>query len=466
MGVVRRGLAGALSGLGTGIGNTSSAFLQHIFHGEDMDKENALLLARQRQEAIPRLGEFMGTHPELADSFEAFGQKNGMNLSPFHVSDQDRLSPLIHSINAAPDELHTPSVADLTAGVKNTERPGLNTPVMSSTLAPGAPSPAPPAGIASPLDQGENIEIPRPKAITDLIAARQAHLDAIQQQREITNQELQAKAKAEATGKGLGETAPDVVQGDVNKQTAMIPGAVAQAGRISGAQFDATHTPARMQAEARGRGMTAGAEARSRFPFEASLAKTKADQSLLDKKAFEDYKLTHPQATATERDRANKATVANGMIESQIMPMLEEMDKRGMLGPMAGRLDELFTNKAKTSELFKNPQDAQLAARFMDDSKLLSSLVANVHGGQRAVSGDQSRNYFQGIFNGIGDAPILRGQLGSIHDLMNRYAQHPESPDFLPIPGFSFTGNNTNTSSGLDPSLDEILNRSKKGGPH
>ncbi len=233
--------------------------------------------------------------------------------------------------------------------------------------------------------------------------------------------------------------APQIAEDAASLERTTGPAKAATAGLTKGAELDAAETPARQAAVATGAGLIAGADAKAKLPYEKELAQTRANVQLLNQKEIDDYKKSHPGIPAEQLNKHANATSAITLIDSEIKPLYDEMAKRNMLGTLAGRAEEIATNKLKTEKLFPNPEDAQLAARFFDSSKLLSSLVAKTHGGARAISSQGTQNYFNQIFNGIGDPAILKGQLGSVYKLMQIYQDKPDTPEGFPIPGFDPT---------------------------
>lgn len=267
MGYIRRGWQGALEGLGEGIGNAGNNYLQHFFKQQDMEKESQLIQARQEAEMRPKIGELMLSHPEIADQLaKGFGH---MDLSAFSPSDQTLTNPLLNKIQSASTAENVPGIDQILASVKGMGRPSMLTPSYGPTPGQGTPglpldptNTSPDDSATPPLPSTAFGPVQNP-TIQNLMAQRQARLGAIDTAHTQHLTDLQDEAKATHTGAGLGDTAPDVVAGDVAKTTALIPAEAARAGAITGASEDAKNILGRQVASARGAGLTAGAQARA-----------------------------------------------------------------------------------------------------------------------------------------------------------------------------------------------------------
>lgn len=210
----------------------------------------------------------------------------------------------------------------------------------------------------------------------------------------------------------------DATQAGKNKGTTML------AGELS---------PEVTAAKAGQEGAVTKAREAAQLPFQLKLAQVRADMSLLNQKAMDDYRKAHPAATADQVRKHDNAISALGAIQEARM-MMDEMDKRGMLGALAGRASEVAAGKIKTSALFDKPEDAQLAADYFSSIKLLSSLAAVTHGGARGGGSIQMAERFSQILSGVGDKPIVTGQLNALERLMKHYVEHPDQPGMLDIP--------------------------------
>lgn len=220
-------------------------------------------------------------------------------------------------------------------------------------------------------------------------------------------------------------------------QTGPTPG---QAGSNEATKKIAALTPGVIAAESNEAGSKKAAEEKAALPFQIKLAQTRANTALLNQESLDTYKREHPHATAQELNRVSNAKAALGAIADD-RAMLDEMDKRGMLGPLAGRGYDIASGKIKSENLFKNPDDARLAADFFSNMRLTTSLAAVTHGGARGGGSPQMAAIFDRILNGVGDKSLTSGQLDAMERFMQRYATTPGSqlPDtvFDQIPGMN-----------------------------
>lgn len=447
--------SGAVHGLATGLNDFMGVMLKHRLEKQRQDEENKAVTLRQQglknQEEFIKASDSVRTGATEASDYPDFPKpfQNQLALIP-GKSQAERLGGVVPKIGQDTTDSQIQALLD-SARVKTDPGPGGMFP-SGPTPTEGSPDNLPSTAIG-------------PTAMPGYQAALQARNEAgvagdtafqrkLAQGADTAYQDTYQRKSAEAqsalehgdeVANQLGHNAFATTYGTENAKTQpeFVDSRVDEAGRTTGAQEDAKMDPTRVAARVGEAGQKAGTEAAAKFPWEAKLAQTRADTTLLNAKALDDYRKAHPAATADQLNRAHKAMTANSMIDTEIHPLLDEMQKRDMLGMISSRFDELMTNKIKTSELFKTPEDAQLAARFMDDAKLLSSLVANVHAGQRGAAGAESMKYFKQIFNGIGDINIQKGQLGSIHKLMDLYANDPNAPDNFPIDGFNFSAPGT-----------------------
>jgi hypothetical protein len=214
---------------------------------------------------------------------------------------------------------------------------------------------------------------------------------------------------------------------------------------------------------------TVGAETTAReaaqFPFQMRLAQTRADLQFQQKKEWDEWQTSHPKATTQERNKASNAIAALSSI-GEIRQMLDEMDKRGLLGPISGRAAEIAAGRIKAEELFPNKEDATLAANYFSSMKLLSSLAAVTHGGARGGGSIQMVKQFEKVLSGTGDRSIIEGQLNAMERLMSHYKEHPEAPAPMEVPGIPKPGpqaRDPRQPLQLDPTIQMLLNRNKGG---
>lgn len=170
------------------------------------------------------------------------------------------------------------------------------------------------------------------------------------------------------------------------------------------------------------------------------------------------------------RETAGQAIAYIGGIRQQ----LDEMDQRGLLGPIAGRVSDLFARKLKLEDVFtslsdpsntgiSDPQEARLAANFFSSMRLLTSLAAVVHGGARGGGSPNLVKQMEQIVNGIGDKNLTVGQLDAMERLMRLYADQPDAPDLLDLRTVGLNANPTGSPVGapapVPPSINQLLNR-------
>jgi hypothetical protein len=246
--------------------------------------------------------------------------------------------------------------------------------------------------------------------ITELYNARQSQEANIKDanQAEVAQKGDEAYTTAYNTGSANNDVAGATLQDRIDQTNAMNTGTSASTASAGGA--------------------TAGAEAGARFPWEEKLAKVRADFSLLNQQAIDEYKRSHPRATAQELNRqsgAHTALTTSGIIREEA----KAMNDRGLMGPLASHWVDLAAGKVKAEALFKSPEDAQLAAKFISDTKLLQSLAANIHSGARgAASPALIANHWEKILSPNGDLSIFNGQLDAVDQIMTLYAKDPNAP--------------------------------------
>lgn len=281
-----------------------------------------------------------------------------------------------------------------------------------------------------------------------------------------TTDQKAAEAQATARGTGLGgeeadaANAPAILERKKLDATTMGPINATNAGLTEGAQLDAQNDPARQSAHARGVGLDSSMRAAGAFPWEQKLAQTRADLSLANQTALQEYLRKNPKATPAAQERLAGANHALEM-SGQVRTMLDEMDKRGMLGPLKGRATQLASGTIKSEDLFPNPDDARLAATFFSEMGYLSKKAAQVHGGVRAAGSPQMAAQFEKILNGFGDKSLTAGQLDAVDNIMRIYSGNPDAPDMLAIPGLPNPKDQGPGTQPLDPSIEELLNRGK-----
>ncbi len=414
--------------LGNRVGGLAQTLLQsHLQQmGQIRGQENAAMLQRQNQEAASneqaqnrtldevlrdpsKLESYLNSNPD--------GMLGGIKLSTFRPPIEDVVSGLGSKIAGESDLNKIPTQAG------------------AETMLAAAPF-----GGAAAKDPTQVAKL------TQLIADRQAQLKA--------NAPPELRKSVDANG-----VAQDQYQNkweQLNQPALPTEPTGAQKGAQGLDQWQANEgSPERLASDVSQAGKKAGAEAAATLPFQAQLAKIHADTSLLSQKEMEDYRQTHPKLSTEEINKHDNATVALGTAQ-EARTMLDEMDKRGMMGPIASRGAELAGGKIKSEDLFANPDDAKLAAQYFSTMKLLASIAAKAHGGVRAVSSPGTMQYWNSIVSGIGDKPIVQGQLDAVEQIMKKYQADPHSS--VEIPALALPGGTT-TGPADSPWIHSVLGR-------
>lgn len=434
-----------LAALGGGLEGAASGLSGYAKLMEQRDVQRRQQDFQKQQSQNQFLDKFMtelSAHPERRDQVKAAGDAMGMDLSKYLPSDQDLMGSLTSKIQGAKDNLSLPTDIGAFAEAGGIPRE--------------APAPRPTPDFVGPMPNEAN------PLIGDLQKQIEGRKAAIGTEQAAATQRVGENAWQQGYGQTSGadtaqhEAAPAKLEDTLAETNSMTPLLANRAGLIAGLQFDANHTPDRMAAEAKGKGMNAGAEAGATFPWQEQLAQVRADRTLANETTLDDYKRAHPKATAGQLDQKAGAGHALTMID-QVRQLENAMDQQGMLGALKGRAADFMSGKLKSEQVFKNPEQAQLASEFFSEMGLLQKLAARVHGGVRAAASPMMAQQFEKIISGIGDRHIVDGQLNAVERVMKVYQDNPDAPELIDIPGLNM--NPTVGPQQIDPTIQELLNR-------
>lgn len=392
----------------------ADTYLHHHLATKQMEEQERLIGERQME--IAKFNHQANTEDKLSTA--ALGDPTGRIIERLIKGGRSTLGgmdlkPLAPTRERAAGTVST----DIDSANNLGELPTLGGIARGYAATPGA-SNAAPGGINTPGADGL-APTPAPTAIEDLMAQRQQKMADLKAGAPPVNKTFMDQGVESSVSVNPWED-----QGTVRptERTGI------EEGQRQGAIDQAAAPGAAIKA-----GAEAGARSQAEFPWQLKLAKTRADYALLNQKGMEDYKASHPKASQQEVNRASTATTAVGYSQ-EVRLMLDEMEKRGMLGPLSGRAYDIFQGKVKAEALFQNPDDAKLAANFFSSMKLLSSLAAVAHGGSRGGGSIQMVKQFESILNGIGDKSIITGQLDSLERLMEHYRTNPAEPYVIENP--------------------------------
>lgn len=393
------------------LGQLAETLLGSHLKRRQLSYENDLLTERQNQsqqhQMANNLLQKVFADPKIASRLVQGGQTmiGGQDITPFAQTPDDAAEPLMEDIGKST----TPNMVKTDADILNLygAQPGANHSGNNPQIAQLMQQ--------AKAKRDQQMALLAPKEITGITA-------------EDGSTTTRLVPGAEALKGGDYKTGLSASQQGVNegvKAGAAAPG-------LASAQNVITNTTA--GPNARAAGLKAGAVSNAEFPNQQALAQTRADLALQNATALDDYKRAHPKATAAELDQKAGADHALQMI-SDVRTMADEMDKRGLMGPLRGRGAQIASGQVKASDLFSKPEDAELAAQFFSEAGFLNKLAARVHGGTRAAGSPGMSAAFDKLFSGVGDRNIVEGQLKSVEQVMRIYAENPNAPALLQIPG-------------------------------
>lgn len=211
-------------------------------------------------------------------------------------------------------------------------------------------------------------------------------------------------------------------------------------GQMAQARLGAENGPVNADAQAAKEGKVAGARAAAEEPYKiaasgrsAAEAQTRLNTQLLNTEAVQDYKNAHPADTADDRNRRMSADIAMNDI-SNIRQEAESLSKRGLMGALQGRWNDVAAGKVRLESLYNSPQDAHDVSQFMSDTEFLKTLAQKVHMGTRGAASPAMADRFDKIINSASDLPIFEGQLDGVNNIMKLYSANPKAPDAIDIP--------------------------------
>lgn len=429
--------------VGTGlieVGNALGGYFQNKARQQAIDQAQQNALDRQdNASANSQLMEIL--KDSIKSPMDAYrASKAGLHVPPGLIPDASELnSPLSKEIESAkkPEDLLTEQ------GIRNQYTGSQVDPtivmgaVKNAVQSQGGGDDSNGADSASPLPSRDITSKGIPDALRNLLAERQAK-SAELGQADAKEGVWKTLELADGTKKDFfipksqyatyGVT-PDQSGGLTVQQNA------ATQGSNEATKYVAANSPAVQQNKATQAGLNSGAEHKAAFPFENQLDANRQMREQSRQQYMYDYERNHPKATADELNRLAAANSARDQI-ALVRSELDEMDKRGMIGPIAGRFNELSTGKIKAEQLFKDPNDARLAARFDGDVDLLGKLALKAHLGVRgAASPEQSKQFKANVLSAVGSKSIIQGQLDSLDDIMGVYQKDPNAPTGYVIPG-------------------------------
>lgn len=113
------------------------------------------------------------------------------------------------------------------------------------------------------------------------------------------------------------------------------------------------------------------------------------------------------------RDASDFAHKALGHIDT-ITALIDDLDKKGQLGPVMSRWNDFLAGKVGT-----NPEFGPLKTNL----GLLNTAMGRVHGGARGGSSETMMNHFKGMLNsGTMDAATLKADMAVYKDWLTGYA--------------------------------------------
>ncbi len=383
--------------LGNALSDTGGMLLQHLLRLQEQQQQADLVRQRQ-QELAEYNNDFRRRQAEDAQEAEEYkgvlSDPTGMRARTLVDAGKAQYSRLLPSNEAVANRFAV-GLNDVSDRAKLPTDLGIESALRASAQ--------PSAGMD-------------PRYVQQGILARNSRRGAIDEAAMATSADKQRDASATAYG---------TASGTERAAQENFPSAL---GRKS-AEF-ATMTPLEVDRA----GKEAGARAKATLPYDAQLAQVRANVQLQRQQEMEEWKQDHPTATTQERNKASNAIAALG-VSQEIRAMVQELDKRGVLGPLAGRAAEIAAGTVKAEDLFPDKATAKLVADYFSSVKLLSSLAAVTHGGARGGGSIQMVKQFEKVLSGTGDRSIIEGQLDALDRLMTHYKEHPRQPAAYGVDG-------------------------------
>lgn len=414
-----------IGGLGDGLSN----FLEYYMRKRLQDRQDSLIT--NRQSALKK---------QEYEHADAEKQKLKLEEVPAFIgkvnqdtTDQQIISGLQHA------------GANLTPQLRQTaQNPGDETTLPSTQYGPAA---------AKPLQEAFNARTQ--SGVQEAVAAA----------RKSTEEGQTSYEKAIGTGRAAHEQAPQTSSDAVAAARAMGP----VAAENEGLKFDQLNTDARQETGATGAGLKAGAEARARQPYEQGNAKFSSNLRKEEAQALEDWKLNHPQPTASTRTMMEGAQMVLPHVQV-LRNQAAELDKAGLFGPVMSRVRQAAAKAGTVDEVLAAIDQAKEAApqdrnigKFATELGLMASGAGRVHGGARGGGSPTMVNYMKEIIADSSTLEMFLGRMDSLQGYMEGYAAGPNGT-VSSSSGFEPVAENpepTNQSA-VPPSIDALLNRKKQ----
>lgn len=434
------------------IGNLAEILLKQNLAAQQAEDQDALIRRRQaelsRQGAEQQiLGKTLGDDSgQMVERLLAGGisKLGGIDLSGLRHTREDAANRVSTAIASTDTLGKAMTPADIVGAYQGEAG--------ASNVAPGG---------SNEIDPTTGL-IPTPKrtAIEDLMAQNQAKVQGLRRaappvQRKFMNP---AGIESEVTVNPYDDQGVERPTERTPEQEGARTGAVAVAAQPGTTAAKVAETNALAGPQARAAGMREAATSAAAYPWQVKIAQVRADNSLLAQKEMDDYKRTHPKLTGQELNRANTAITGQGYLR-ETRALMEEMAKRNLLGPVAGRVNEIMAGKIKAEDLFQNPDEAKLAANFFSSMGYLSSLIAVVHGGSKGGGSIQLVKEMQKQLNAGGDPSIIAGQMDALDRLLTHYREDPGRPEPMQYPTPGSEPAPGGPGGELDPTIQELLNR-------
>lgn len=116
---------------------------------------------------------------------------------------------------------------------------------------------------------------------------------------------------------------------------------------------------------------------------------------------------------------------------SRLEQTADELDKRGLFGPVMSRIRETLTKVGSLDEfqqaVANDPQLStdRLAGQFATSLGLLATGAGRVHGGARGGGSPQMLDHFKSLLSDASSLQMFKGRLDSLDEFMSGYAAGP-----------------------------------------
>jgi hypothetical protein len=130
----------------------------------------------------------------------------------------------------------------------------------------------------------------------------------------------------------------------------------------------------------------------------------------------------------------------------EIRNMADQLNQRGLIGPVGSRWGDFVAGKIGSGELAAgDAEGAKLLGRFRSELKLLQSASARAHAGARGAGSESLLKAMEQVIAGGTDMPTFMGSLDGLQSFMEGYSRlgepieeggpTPRSPAATPGPG-------------------------------